>query len=352
MRKSAEKARLPYNELSSRGRVSRREEDLEDLPDPDGRRKDGEEEEEDTMFLPLGFTRQMPQTFYKGSDPEWQEFKKIAQDPKRFKAIKDSVTAKVKEILAQQQITPQLGDVDKIQGNSWLEIIFPDGPPPEFERPGIEFNFTHGYIAYTARKVSQANKARLDQVLWPKAAVLSTWAVSQQLFLDKLKSIKRYFGLASDTDDFNQRLKQNMEAFQSGSYPGAKSQTKSTPEIRGPTPAATADPTASEPVKKAILASKSNLSNSKDVALPDSDMPTAPRFLPFFLLNFFKEYKRPIDIPRGAVLVTGLVSVNGTFALLTLDVNAIYDPKENKTTIASIKKRSLRAKQQRPKGGP
>ncbi len=38
---------------------------------------------EDARFIPLGFARQRPQTFYKGSDPEWQSFIEFANDRKR-----------------------------------------------------------------------------------------------------------------------------------------------------------------------------------------------------------------------------------------------------------------------------
>lgn len=49
---------------------------------------DDEEDEEDDaiLFLPTGFSRPGPRVFYKGSDPEWQVFKSIAND--RSKVIK------------------------------------------------------------------------------------------------------------------------------------------------------------------------------------------------------------------------------------------------------------------------
>lgn len=51
---------------------------------------DDEEDEEDDaiLFLPTGFARPGPRTFYKGSDPEWQMFKQIANDPPRANKIR------------------------------------------------------------------------------------------------------------------------------------------------------------------------------------------------------------------------------------------------------------------------
>lgn len=53
--------------------------------------EEGEDEDDDyddaLLFLPTGFSRPKPQVFYKGSDPEWQEFKKVATDRPRCEKI-------------------------------------------------------------------------------------------------------------------------------------------------------------------------------------------------------------------------------------------------------------------------
>ena len=43
---------------------------------------------EDAVFIPLGLTRQRPQTFYKGSDPEWQSFLEFRRDRKKETAVR------------------------------------------------------------------------------------------------------------------------------------------------------------------------------------------------------------------------------------------------------------------------
>jgi hypothetical protein len=55
-----------------------------------GEEEDEEEEEYDDaiLFLPTGFSRKKPATFYKGSDPEWQEFVRVARDRKRVARIR------------------------------------------------------------------------------------------------------------------------------------------------------------------------------------------------------------------------------------------------------------------------
>ena len=43
---------------------------------------------EDAIFIPLGWARQLPSTFYKGSDPEWQGFLEFSQDRQRSLMIR------------------------------------------------------------------------------------------------------------------------------------------------------------------------------------------------------------------------------------------------------------------------
>ena len=49
-----------------------------------------EEMPEDALFIPLGIARQKPQTFYKGTDPEWQSFVDFSKDRKRSQLIRSA----------------------------------------------------------------------------------------------------------------------------------------------------------------------------------------------------------------------------------------------------------------------
>lgn len=65
---------------------------------PDGQWTEvgGEEEDEDEddaealLFLPTGFAREKKRNYYKGSDPEWQEFKKVSTDRARAERIRST----------------------------------------------------------------------------------------------------------------------------------------------------------------------------------------------------------------------------------------------------------------------
>jgi hypothetical protein len=52
---------------------------------------DDEEYDDALLFLPTGFSRPRPKKFWKGSDPEWQEFKKLATDRPRVEKIRGAI---------------------------------------------------------------------------------------------------------------------------------------------------------------------------------------------------------------------------------------------------------------------
>jgi hypothetical protein len=43
--------------------------------------------DDDSLFIPLTWAKKLPRSFYKGSDPEWQEFVKVSKDKARHKKI-------------------------------------------------------------------------------------------------------------------------------------------------------------------------------------------------------------------------------------------------------------------------
>lgn len=55
---------------------------------PEGEVQIPDEMPEDAFFIPLGLTRQRPQEFYKGDDPEWQSFIEFRKDPERENMIR------------------------------------------------------------------------------------------------------------------------------------------------------------------------------------------------------------------------------------------------------------------------
>ena len=61
----------------------------------------------------------------------------------------------------------RLGKVDTSKGKVWLEFKFPDGPPPTYERPGIELTEDLEWRKAT-RPVDLSHHQRLTRLLYPK----------------------------------------------------------------------------------------------------------------------------------------------------------------------------------------
>ena len=75
-------------------KVKHEEKQKTTVDDGQGEEMEGQEEDEenvvipevapeDAWFIPFGWARQCPPTFYKGSDPEWQSFVEFSKDRKR-----------------------------------------------------------------------------------------------------------------------------------------------------------------------------------------------------------------------------------------------------------------------------
>jgi len=57
----------------------------------DQRLEESDFSEEDSLFIPLTWAWKLPRSFYKGTDPEWQDFVTFAKDrPKHARVISKS----------------------------------------------------------------------------------------------------------------------------------------------------------------------------------------------------------------------------------------------------------------------
>jgi hypothetical protein len=127
----------------------------------------------------------------------------------------------------------------------------------------------------------------------------------------------------------------------------------STPANRD-SPSSNADNT-DTPVAKDSITTHSGSHVAGVSKLPD--MPKGPKLLNTFLSTFDKNMKlsgrknRP-DPQQGAILMTGLVEVVGSRALVTLDVITDYDIEHETFMNLDIAVRSMRPTVQKPKGRP
>ncbi|KAJ9648596.1 hypothetical protein H2201_000927 [Coniosporium apollinis] len=337
----------PEESRAKKGReVTDEDEEDDDYEDED------EEYDEDSLFIPLTWARQKPRTFYKGSDPEWQEFRRFAQDPKRHRAAQEMLVTTVRMSMANQpRISKRFGQINVKSGKYWLDMTFPDGPPQEYERSGIEI--TDDFIGWTTRPVSQMNYGRLNRVLWPTAAFSSFYATSRYMFLLRLNQTKQLLGLAPKEDEKIVQLRAALEAV----HPGAQTM------LPKPAPPGTSGRSAADPAKGiapiALPAppqgQRAPEAGGKEKAASLPSLPTIQRqpiAMSVFANTWVKNWT-PLNVeaPRGSIVVSGLIEVQGSKARATMDVVAAYDPKQNKYVAMSLGVRRVQDKKQAPKGG-
>ncbi|KAL8867274.1 MAG: hypothetical protein Q9174_005768 [Haloplaca sp. 1 TL-2023] len=98
---------------------------------------DEEEDEEGSVFIPLGLAYELPRQYYKGSDPEWQSFIKLASDKQRCNYLKNELTGLVGRYAGSHPMVQKVTGKNNKPKQFWIYMDFPDGPPPEYERKGF-----------------------------------------------------------------------------------------------------------------------------------------------------------------------------------------------------------------------
>jgi hypothetical protein len=336
------------------------------------RREEGEEEEEDDdedhilLVIPTGLSRPKPRTFYKGSDPEWQSFKSISQDRERCKRIRDELAQLIRKALAKHpSFRSRLGEIDTSKGSMWLKIIFPDGPPLEYERPGIAI-LDDLSVQRAAIDVDVAHHDRIHHTLFPAD-------IARSLYLQaKVKAAKPWLDFRSaigwPVDSSEKKRLLGLNRPPPALLPdGSKAPGSASPSTTGPLTASSAattpqqQPEATSASSAALPQPSSTQAAGNDslervlLSLPPPDdlMLDLSTFRSTFLHRKSQRQSAfTLEPPRGAFVVRGLVDVVGRRAAATLDVTGHYDPNAGKYVAVSIIIREIQDMRQRPKGGP
>ncbi|MCJ1249038.1 UAA transporter [Trapelia coarctata] len=308
-KKAAEELKAREDEQNA-VQADEEEEDDVDIPS---------EPPEDSWFIPMGLAHQRPQGFYKGNDPEWQSFVEFSHDDKRNHFVRNELAGLVGAYMGNlPNFQKYLGSPIQT-GKYWLVVDFPDGPPPEYERAGLEI--TDDYIAWTVRPVSPMNVSRLQRALWPTATVSSLWASSQALWQLEVAKLKDFLNIKADPDPDKPRFppgymnlprlgqSKDQEASQSASTAPKVHSSNTSP------PASTALPSGSERSKI--------LWPLPSIPKPSTDMATVSTVFKDNLAKNWRSASEPA--PRGTFMVSGLVEVYGPKGVVMLDLARVPD---------------------------
>ncbi|KAK4499496.1 hypothetical protein PRZ48_010011 [Zasmidium cellare] len=313
--------------------------------------------DEDSTFIPMTWATKMPRTFYRGSDPEWQEFVKVAKDKQRHRKIQDELVQIV--FTGSQQhpgINRQLGNEAKI-GKYWLDISFPDGPPQEYERSGLEIG--DGYIAWSQQRISPENQWRLMRALYPKAAFDSLWATTKVLAGIQYRRVKQALGWEG-RDPFSpeERYRHAMEMMQKQQQARERKEVGKAQMDPDGNPSAVVGSSSNSEAQpsRPSTGDEKRLPWTLSVPLPSSNPSNStdiPIAMHVFQSTLTKQWNpKKMEPPRGAFVVQGMVEVRGAKGRMLFDVQACYDPKVGKYVAVNAGVRNFKRWNQAPRGGP
>lgn len=310
----------------------------------DGDEQDDEDMENVLLFLPTGFSRPRPRTFYKGSDPEWQEFKRIATDKDRASKIRGELITMVRSLIATiPQWEAKLGKVDPEKGKAWVEVQFPDSPPVEYERPGIALTEELEWVKAT-RPVEALHHYQLNKILKPTGVASAVYQDVKRRTSQSWQDLKVYVGWDQKAATTSMPFMLPPVGASPLSATPAASSTGASPGPPAMLPANdTRQPTSPAPVD--------GPSSTLGFLLPD------PKKLTMDLARFRQDFQKAaksggVQMPRGAFLVLGLIEIHGARARMTLSTTAVYDPKQGKYIGMQVGIFNYVEHRQAPKGGP
>jgi hypothetical protein len=242
------------------------------------------------------------------------------------------------------QLVAKIGNVDTKKGNLWVEFNFPDGPPLEYERPGIELTEDLEWRKAT-RPVEAVHHHRLNKILAPTAVASAVYKDTTRRAAKSWKTMKVYMGWDQESQtetvqQLVQRISANPRSSVTSAVPSSTNPFSPTSAKDTQSPAASPAP-ADEPTKDI------------GIILPD------PKSMTLDLTQFRQDFRRasiskpfPLIATRGSIILRGLVEVHGDRVRMTLMVNAAYDVQLGKYTDVKIGAWNIAAQRQSPRGGP
>lgn len=193
-------------------------------------------------------------------------------------------------------------------------------------------------MKWTKKPVSQTNYKRLERALWPTAAFSSIYAAMNYIFQAQVQRAREMLGFEASPSSLQTRelhkrlLKKHGSSVSSDGSEAPDGSKRTTGE-----PTKLPDGRTSE--KGFILPQAGSLLPQNLIAMS------------IFTNTLAHKWQLNLDAPRGSIVVTGLIEVQGSKARCTMDVAAAYDPKQDKFVMVKAGMRRIQDRHQRPKGG-
>ncbi|KAJ5166544.1 uncharacterized protein N7482_005325 [Penicillium canariense] len=321
---------------------------------------EGALEEDEPVFIPLTWSRLQEGDLYTASDPEWQEFVKIAKDRKKLQNLRDELATIVLES-ASDRMSQILGSPLSLTG-FWLVHQFPPRAPPGYLRSGYASLST----PYGSPTDVAANSLEIadDGVSWVTRPLDPDVGDRLQTFMKPVHValaikdayvilIKRQWARLRDPNT------QPVDALEllSGSYilSGNEKLNPISPrqQPKLPPPLSDGPPENILPDDDPELHPSSIISSLQRLPLPDlgpgSDLHLAS--VAFKLrLNEYR-VRSPRTPRRGTFFVSGPVGLKGPNGFCRFEVCGEYDPVKSAWRTVEMKLKDINPRRQKALGG-
>ncbi|KAI5287010.1 hypothetical protein KEM54_006313 [Ascosphaera aggregata] len=345
--------------------------------DIEGASEAGEEDDDDILFIPLGYPKIIPGEFYAGTDPEWSAFAEIAQDTKALSDTKESLVKLVSNAASSSPtLASNLGDPVQLM-SYWIMHEFPYRAPPEYVRSGIEIG--PDYIGWVSRVVSKEEAEKIKSMYSIEGIKESFWEAWKLVSSHGLNKVRTALGyqrllhlhpdkaiatsiptrtvanpnIESTLFDSDIPPYQEPQSAASSHPPSQQSPSQLRPQSQlpsflrnqsyrdfsRPSPGTTSDPSS--------ISSTFPTRRLLDAADPDFNISEATAAYRRMASKAKSKFVIP---PRGVFRLHGLVGLRGSKGQASIYASGYYQPQERKWYNLSIELVSLIPVEQRPKG--
>ncbi|KAK5651636.1 hypothetical protein OQA88_11811 [Cercophora sp. LCS_1] len=305
---------------------------LDDIPEATKGKVAAQREEEEDAFFPFPLsTKLVHQPPYAGSDPEWQEFVRVAKDKQWQESIRNGLAqATLQSARTSRNLVAKCGADMKIR-RYWMDMDYPYHPPPEYVMSGLLF--TEDAIMWATKKVDTQTARLMERVFWPQPVAMTFWALGVAEVKSRTVQIARYLG---------------FEVGAGGAQPNPGSPVPPLPTTHNTQIQKAVDTLRQQATKRPDQVSDpSNMAMAPKPPSATSNAPAegqepAKRFWAVDKVRAgmsespWESFKKtlgktwtPIKSvpPRGSIAVSGLVEIESSKAWVVIDVFAWYDPK-------------------------
>ena len=182
---------------------------------------------------------------------------------------------------------------------------------------------------------------RLNRTLWPEVAgnsLWESWNTLYQLQMAKLNAI--WLSMDSDPKKWRTQYQANWRAFSQH----ISSDTSDVPT--SPAVSTTTSTLSTSTLSKALRGESPFSLPLPSLPQPSQDLQKATRV---FRRSFTGNSAPPLELPRGTILVFGMVELTGNKAIAVMDIQAAYDPAKSRYVSINVTARRAARRELVPK---